>query len=50
MARRSSELKSTGYEIFIGMLSILSIFNLVFVYAFVKDANLQNILRTMNAC
>ncbi len=49
MARRSSELKSTGYEIFIGMLSILSIFNLVFVYAFVKDANLQNILRTMNS-
>ena len=48
MARTSSELKGTGYEIFIGMLSILSIFNLVFVFAFVKDANLQNILRAMN--
>ncbi len=49
MTRKPSELKSTGYEIFIGMLSILSIFNLVFVYAFVKDANLQNILQAMNA-
>ena len=29
MARTASELKSTGYEIFIGMLSLLSIFNLI---------------------
>ena len=28
-----SELKSTGYEIFIGVLSILSILNLVLMYA-----------------
>jgi voltage-gated potassium channel len=49
MARGSSELKNTGYEIFIGMLSILSIFNLLFIYAFVEDANLQNILNSMNA-
>ncbi len=49
MARTSSELKSTGYEIFIGMLSILSIFNLVLIYAFLQDGNLQNILQAMNA-
>ena len=28
-----SELKNTGYEIFIGILSMLSILNLVFLYA-----------------
>jgi voltage-gated potassium channel Kch len=49
MARRSSELKSTGYEIFIGMLSILSIFNIVLIYGFLQDANLQNILNAINA-
>ena len=38
MARGSSELKSTGYEIFIGMLSILSIFNLLLIYGFVHDS------------
>ncbi len=49
MARGSSELKSTGYEIFIGMLSLLSIFNLVLIYAFLKDGGLQDILQVMNA-
>lgn len=49
MARKSSELKSTGYEIFIGMLSILSILNLVVMYAWLEDPNLQNILQAMNA-
>jgi voltage-gated potassium channel Kch len=49
MARGSSELKSTGYEIFIGMLSLLSIFNLVWIYGFVQDAGLQEVLRVMNA-
>lgn len=49
MARTSSELKSTGYEIFIGMLSVLSIFNIVLIYGFLQDANLQNILQAMNA-
>ncbi len=49
MARGSSELKSTGYEIFIGMLSILSIFNLLLIYGFVQDDGLQEMLRTMNA-
>jgi len=47
--RSSNELKNTGYEIFIGALSILSIFNLVLVYAFVQDESLQNILQAMNA-
>ena len=32
-----SELKNTGYEIFIGILSVLSIFNLVLLYA-IQDA------------
>ena len=49
MARTSSELKSTGYEIFIGMLSLLSIFNLLLIYAFLQDGSLQNILQAMNA-
>jgi len=49
MARPSSELKNTGYEIFIGVLSILSIFNIFLIYAFVQDENLQNILQAMNA-
>jgi voltage-gated potassium channel Kch len=49
MARGSSELKSTGYEIFIGMLSLLSIFNLVLIFGFVQDAGLQDVLRVMNA-
>ncbi len=48
-AQRSEELKNTGYEIFIGMLSILSIFNLVLVFALVEDQSLQNILQAMNA-
>ncbi|WP_022888465.1 ion transporter [Agromyces italicus] len=44
-----SELKNTAYEIFIGVLSILSIVNLVFVYAFSADGALQLILTVMNA-
>jgi len=43
----SNELKSMGYEIFIGLLSILSIFNLVLVYL-VKDPNLDLVLNVMN--
>jgi len=42
------ELKSTGYEIFIGILSILSIVNLVLVYA-IDDTSLDTVLRIMNA-
>ena len=47
MARPPSELKNTGYEIFIGMLSILSIFNLVLLLA-LKDENLDTVLLVMN--
>ena len=43
-----SELKNTAYEIFIGILSILSIFNLVLVYAFASDPSLQEVLAVMN--
>jgi hypothetical protein len=46
--RPSSELKNLGYEIFIGLLSILSIFNLALVYI-VQDPNLDMVLSVMNA-
>jgi len=42
-----SELKNTGYEIFIGILSLLSILNLVFLYA-ISDAALDTVLWVMN--
>ena len=42
-SRRSKELKNTGYEIFIGILSILSIVNLVLLYV-VEDPNLDTVL------
>lgn len=42
------ELKNTGYEIFIGILSVLSIVNLVLLYA-INDANLDTVLFVMNA-
>ena len=45
--RPSSELKSMGYEIFIGLLSILSIINLVLAYV-VQDQNLDMVLGVMN--
>ncbi|WP_221584130.1 ion transporter [Microbacterium sp. G2-8] len=48
-ARVRSELKNTAYEIFIGVLSVLSIVNLVFVFAFHSDGALQLILSMMNA-
>ena len=46
--RRSKELKNTGYEIFIGILSILSIVNLVLLYA-INDDGLDTVLFVMNA-
>jgi len=49
MDRTSTELKNTGYEIFIGMLSLLSIFNLLMLYAFLSDQNLSEIIQAMNA-
>ena len=48
MARVRSELKSTGYEIFIGVLSVLSIVNLVLMYAVVQDEALDAVLGLMN--
>src|SRR4051794_3329455 len=48
MARERRELKSIGYEIFIGILSILSIVNLVLLYA-VQETSLDTVLTVMNA-
>lgn len=49
-ARKSNtELKNTSYEIFIGILSLLSIANLILVYALQGDDALQQILSAMNA-
>ncbi|GAA1831653.1 potassium channel family protein [Agromyces salentinus] len=48
MTKVRSELKSTGYEIFIGALSILSIVNLVLMLTVVDDAALITVLRVMN--
>ena len=42
-----SELKGTGYEIFVGLLSILSIVNLVLLYA-VREESLKQVLEVMN--
>ena len=42
------ELKNTGYEIFIGALSVLSILNLVLLYA-IEDPGLNTVLWFMNA-
>ncbi len=47
-ARKSSELKGIGYEIFIGTLSVLSLVNIVLTYAS-GDQALVNVLRTMDA-
>ena len=40
MAKARSELKSTGYEIFIGILSVLSIVNMMLLVAYVDDDSL----------
>jgi voltage-gated potassium channel len=47
-AHKPSGLKNPGYEIFIGALSILSILNLVMMYAF-QDQALDYVLMIMNA-
>jgi voltage-gated potassium channel len=44
-----SELKNPGYEIFIGVLSVLSIVNLALAYLVRGDPALQQVLRAMNA-
>lgn len=48
-AAARAELKNTAYEIFIGALSILSIVNLVLVYAIAGDTALELVLSVMNA-
>ncbi len=48
MGRTDSELKNSGYEIFIGILSVLSIVNLVMLYA-IEDDGLDTVLFFMNA-
>jgi voltage-gated potassium channel len=48
MTKERSELKSIGYEIFIGILSILSIVNLGLLYV-VQDESLDTVLTVMNA-
>ncbi|SFT46268.1 ion transporter [Arthrobacter sp. ov118] len=48
MIKERSELKSIGYEIFIGILSILSIVNLVLLYV-VQEQSLDTVLTVMNA-
>ena len=48
-AAARAELKNTAYEIFIGALSILSIFNLVLVYVIAGDSALELVLSVMNA-
>jgi voltage-gated potassium channel len=48
VAKPRSELKSTGYEIFVGILSILSILNLVLLLA-VRVQSLATVLDVMNA-
>ena len=46
-ARVSGELKSSGYEIFIVVLTVLSLVNVVLLYA-TDDANLDAVLKVMN--
>ncbi len=45
---QKTELKSLGYEIFIAVLSVISIFNL-FVGLFVKDPDLTKVFNIMNS-
>lgn len=48
MTKERSELKSIGYEIFIGILSILSIVNLLLLYL-VQEQSLDTVLTVMNS-
>ena len=44
---RHKELKNPGYEIFIGLLSILSLLNIVLLYV-VSDPSLDTVIKTLN--
>lgn len=48
-ARPRDELKNIPYEIFIGLLSILSILNLVLWFVFFDNSQIQTVLTTMTA-
>jgi len=48
-AREYSELKNIPYEIFIGLLSVLSIVNVVLWWVFLDDPQIQTILTSMTA-
>ncbi|MGC5172649.1 potassium channel family protein [Micromonospora sp. DT81.3] len=48
MARPRGELKNTSYEIFIGALSALAIVNLVLVFVFLADPDLQLVLAVID--
>jgi voltage-gated potassium channel len=47
--KHREELKNPGYEIFISILSILSIVNVVLIFAYADDQNVQEIFAFMNA-
>jgi voltage-gated potassium channel len=47
-AARKRELKNIGYELFIGALSILSIFNLLLLTWFVNDETIETVLYVIN--
>jgi voltage-gated potassium channel Kch len=52
MAQQTSqakELKNVGYEMFIGALSVLSIFNLILSWLFRQNQDLQTVVLIMNA-
>jgi hypothetical protein len=49
LAPKSKDLKNITYEIFIGILSLLSIFNLLVIVYFTADPDVQNVLYFMNA-
>lgn len=46
---KSRELKNIGYELFIGALSISSIFNLIAMYLMRKDNSIETVMLVMNA-
>jgi voltage-gated potassium channel len=48
LATKSKDLKNISYEIFIGILSLLSILNLVLIVVFESDQDVQNVLYFMN--
>ena len=48
-AKKNRELKPIGYELFIGALSVLSIFNLIALFILKNDVNLRYVVGIINA-